>query len=102
VAAGGIGMSLVVLAMVLAALTLLPAMLGVAGHRITRRRARRTSRATQRWARWGAHVTRHPVVYLVGGTALLLAMAAPVTALRLGMPDEGNYPQERTSVVPTT
>ncbi len=96
VAAGGIGMSLVVLMMVLAALTLLPAMLGLADNRITRRRARRTSRATQRWTRWGAHVTRHPVAYLVGGTAILLAMAAPVTALRLGMPDEGNYPQERT------
>lgn len=96
VAAGGIGMSVVVLVMVLAALTLLPAMLGLAGHRITRRRARRTSGSTQRWTRWGDHVTRHPVVYLVGGTALLLAMAAPVTALRLGMPDEGNYPQERT------
>jgi putative drug exporter of the RND superfamily len=41
-------------------------------------------------------VTRHPVAYLVGGTVLLVAMAAPVTALRLGMPDEGNYPQERT------
>ncbi len=96
VAAGGIGMSLVVLVMVLAALTLLPAMLGLAGCRITRRRARRTSSATQRWTRWGAHVTRHPVAYLVGGTALLLALAAPVTALRLGLPDEGNYPQERT------
>ena len=96
VAAGGIGMSLVVLVMVLAALTLLPAMLGLAGQRITRRRARRTSSATRRWTRWGGHVTRHPVVYLVGGVVLLLAMAAPVTALRLGMPDEGNYPQERT------
>ncbi|WP_395656007.1 MMPL family transporter [Nocardioides sp.] len=96
VAAGGVGMSLVVLVMVLAALTLLPALLGLAGQRITRRRARRTSGATQRWTRWGAHVTRHPVVYLVTGTALLLALAAPVMALRLGMPDEGNYPQERT------
>ena len=96
VAAGGIGMSLVVLVMVLAAVTLLPAMLGLAGHRITRRRARRTSRSTLGWTRWGSHVTRHPVAYLVGGTMLLLAMAAPVTALRLGMPDEGNYPQQRT------
>jgi len=75
---------------------LLPAMLGLAGNRITRRRARRTPRATQRWTRWGAHVTRHPVAYLIGGTAILLAMAAPATAMRLGMPDEGNYPQERT------
>lgn len=97
VAAGGVGMSLIVFVMVLAALTLLPAMLGLAGHRITRRRARRTSTVTtQRWTRWGAHVTRHPVAYLIGSIALLLAMAAPVTALQLGMPDEGNQPQVST------
>jgi RND superfamily putative drug exporter len=100
IAAGGIGISVVVLVMVLAALTLLPALLGLAGHHIIRRHrfARRTTHdtATRRWTRWGSHVTRHPWVYLVGGTALLLAMAAPVLSLRLGMPDEGSYPEART------
>jgi RND superfamily putative drug exporter len=99
VAAGGVGMSVVVLVMVLAAVTLLPALLALAGHRIsTRRTSRRTTGdpTTRRWTRWGTHVTRHPVAYLVGGTALLLALAAPAAALHLGMPDEGSYPQART------
>ncbi|HQR28147.1 MAG TPA: MMPL family transporter, partial [Nocardioides sp.] len=100
VAAGGVGIAVVVLVMVLAAITLLPALLGLAGPRINphHRFARRTTRdsTTRRWTRWGNHVTSHPVAYLVGGTTLLLALAAPVTALRLGMPDEGSYPQART------
>ncbi len=105
VTAGGIGIAVVVLVMVLAAITLLPALLALAGTRLSQRRAsrfgwrrapRRTTGAAQRWSRWGAHVTRHPVAYLVLGVVLLLGLAAPATALRLGMPDDGNYPQART------
>ncbi|MEZ5095991.1 MAG: MMPL family transporter [Nocardioides sp.] len=104
VAAGGVGISVVVLVMVFAAITLLPALLGLAGPRITRRRARRRTTAVvpRRWNRWGAHVSRHPVAYLLGGTMLLLALAAPATALRLGMPDEGGPAGPSPSVVPTT
>ena len=109
VSAAGVGISAVVLVMVLAAITLLPALLGLAGHRLrTRRpllRLRRGSRqhpgpgadaAVLRWSRWGAHVTRHAAAYAVAGTMLLLALAAPVLALRLGLPDQGSYPQART------
>ena len=49
-----------------------------------------------RWRRWGAHVGRHATAYAIGATVLLLALAAPVTALRLGFPDEGTMPQSRT------
>ena len=49
-----------------------------------------------RWSRWGAHVSRHAAAYAVAGTMLLLALAAPVLALRLGLPDQGSYPQART------
>ena len=52
--------------------------------------------AVLRWSRWGAHVTRHAAAYAVAGTMLLLALAAPVLALRLGLPDQGSYPQART------
>ena len=40
VTAGGIGISLIVLVMVLASITLLPALLGIAGHRVNGRRVR--------------------------------------------------------------
>jgi RND superfamily putative drug exporter len=96
VTAGGIGISLVVLVMVLAAITLLPALLGLAGHRVNGRRSTPATRTPTRWHRWGAHVGRHAAMYAVGSTLLLLALAAPVSALRLGFPDEGTMPQSRT------
>ena len=96
ITAGGIGISLIVLVMVLASITLLPALLGIAGHRVNGRRTGRQSTAGHRWRRWGAHVGRHAAAYAIGATVLLLALAAPVTALRLGFPDEGTMPQSRT------
>jgi RND superfamily putative drug exporter len=47
-----------------------------------------------RWERWAAHLDRRRLGYAVGATALLLAVAAPVLALRLGTPDDGNQPTD--------
>ena len=103
VSAGGVGISAVVLVMVLAAITLLPALLGLAGGRLRARgwlhrrgRGNGTDAAVLRWTRWGVHVSRHATAYAVAGTMLLLALAAPVLALRLGLPDDGSFPQART------
>jgi RND superfamily putative drug exporter len=106
---GGIAISLIILTMVIASITLLPALLGLAGHRINglRRttRSRREAAAAERaagtsatsgWERWGAHVSRHAPAYAIGGTVFLLALAAPVLSLRLGFPDEGTLPDSRT------
>ena len=99
--AGGIAVSVVVLIMVLASVSLLPAFLGLAGHWINRlglpgRRTPDGARAARRWERWGTHVSAHAAVYAVGTTALLLALAAPLLALRVGTPDDGSLPQHRT------
>jgi RND superfamily putative drug exporter len=75
---------------------LLPALLGLAGHRVNGRRSGREAVTGRRWRRWGEHVGRHAKGYAVGATVLLLALAAPVTALRLGFPDEGTMPTSRT------
>ena len=96
ITAGGIGISIIVLVMVLASITLLPALLGLAGHRVNGRWARRTGPSNGRWHRWAAHVGRHATAYAVGSTLSLLALAAPVSALTLGFPDEGTMPQSRT------
>ena len=102
VTAAGVATSLVVLIMVLAAITLLPAFLGLAGHTVNglteRTRAKRTTSAgvSPRWEAWGAHVSRHAWGYAIGVTALLLGLTAPVLALELGFPDNGNLPEERT------
>ena len=90
--AAGVAISVVVLIMVLASITLLPAFLALAGARIGGRRAA----GGIRWLRWGDHVSRHAVAYAVGATALLLVLAAPALDLRLGSPDEGSLPTTRT------
>ncbi|HEY7072796.1 MAG TPA: MMPL family transporter [Acidimicrobiales bacterium] len=103
----GAGAALVVAVMVLAAVTLLPALLGFAGHNVDRfglpGRNPRVEPATvdaagraHGWARWSRHVSRHPVVYLVGSVAVLLALAAPALDLRLGQPDDGTLPESST------
>ena len=95
--AGGIAISLIVLTMVLASLTLLPAFLGLAGHWINRLRVRRVqSSPGSGWRRWAGHVSKHAAAYAVGATVLLLALAAPVLALRVGTPDDGALPVQRT------
>ncbi len=98
VTAGGLGIAIVVLVMVLAAITLLPALLGLAGLRLagSPRAARRSAASVARWTRWGRHVTRRAPAYAVGGTLLLVALAAPVLGMRLGLPDHGSYPESRT------
>jgi RND superfamily putative drug exporter len=99
--AGGIAISVIVLIMVTASVTLLPAFLGLAGHWINRLGVRRiTARdgaaVGSGWRRWVAHVSGNAWVYLIGFTLLLLALAAPVLALRLGNPDDGALPVSRT------
>ncbi|GEL94926.1 MMPL family transporter [Cellulomonas composti] len=98
--AGGIAIAVVVLVMVAASVTLLPALLGLAGHRVDGRHPERTeARAAAEgagWRRWSTHVTRHPVPYLVGVVVLLMAMAAPVLGLRVGIPDDGALPPSFT------
>ncbi len=98
--AAGVATSIIVALMVVASVTLLPALLGLSGHTINRfgihRRhgGRRTAGAG--WARWGRHVSRHAVAYAVGTTVFLLALTAPVLDLQLGFPDEGTLPTSRT------
>ena len=97
--------------MVALALTLLPALLGFAGHRIDavrlpgskRRAARRASQAaagTTRetgWHRWGRQVTAHPWRYLALGVVTLGLFTAPVLSLRLGMIDNGTQSEDLTT-----
>jgi RND superfamily putative drug exporter len=99
--AGGIAISVVVLVMVGASVTLLPALLGLAGHRINRRthrpgRGSVAAPVSPGWSRWIRHVTSNPWPYAVGVTVLLLALAAPMAALRAGIPDDGALPTSRT------
>jgi RND superfamily putative drug exporter len=102
--AGGIAVATIVLIMVTASISLLPALLGLAGpwvNRLGLPRRRRDDAAAARWRRWGEHVCRHPLPYALGATLVLLALAAPVLALQVGNPDEGTLPGPAPSAAPT-
>jgi RND superfamily putative drug exporter len=99
--AAGIAISVIVLIMVVASVTLLPAFLGLAGHWINRLGLRRNTPTDHRtvgsgWTLWGEHVSKNARAYVIGVTILLLALTAPVLDLRLGFPGEGNLPDTRT------
>jgi putative drug exporter of the RND superfamily len=99
--AAGIATSVIVLIMVVASVTLLPAFLGLAGHWINRLGLRRNTAKDGRtvgsgWQRWGEHVSKNAWSYAIGVTIFLLALTAPVLGLRLGFPDAGTLPDTRT------
>ncbi|MFD3841878.1 MMPL family transporter, partial [Streptomyces sp. NPDC058642] len=112
---GGLAVSIVVLTMVLASVTLLPAFLGAAGPRLARAgrigralQTRKLGRLARRqdpaagsahaagWRRWIGHVSQHPVPYAVGAAGLLQTATLPVLGLRVGLPDDGSLPHSRT------
>lgn len=95
--AGAFAVSTIVLVMVLASITLLPALLAVAGNRVNgeRGRARRT-RSDARWQRRVEHVVARPRLYAGAVLGLLILLAAPAFALRAGIPDDGTLPESRT------
>jgi RND superfamily putative drug exporter len=114
-----ISASIGVLLVMLASLTLLPALLSLAGGRVAAgsRRARARARAAEQagestsaqpgaaaslgsggaWIRWSAFVQRRP--WTIAGVAALamLLIAAPATALRLGSSDASNDPANQTT-----
>jgi putative drug exporter of the RND superfamily len=91
-----IAASLGVLMTMVAALTVLPALLSRFGDRIGRVRSRaRAERdpsdpGSTWWGRWALAIRRHPWRGALAGTALMLALAAPALGLRLGQSDAGN------------
>jgi putative drug exporter of the RND superfamily len=101
-----------VLAVMLASVTLLPALLGFAGTRIERLRvpfpgrgrgdlSARASRAAEqagthegspRFAAWSRGVQRHPLAASATALVLLAALTAPLAGVRLGFPGQLNDP----------
>ncbi len=87
----GLMAAIAVVVAVLAAVTLLPATLAIAGPRINslRVRGRHTSDRPQQglWARWASGVANHPLVAGVAALAILLPLAIPLLSLNLGQKD---------------
>ncbi|MFE4965923.1 MMPL family transporter [Streptomyces sp. NPDC056660] len=97
-----------VLLAVLAALTLVPALLGFLGERLRPKSARPGASGTTTdapgrerkpgaWGlAWGRLMTRFPVPVLVVSVLGLLALALPATGLRLGLPSNETQPAAST------
>lgn len=102
----GLAGLLVPLVSIVAAVTLMPAVLYIAEAKLDRVRLvprrvleRRESRGERNfWVRHAHRIMRRPVVFLATALALLLAAAAPVTRLELGPGTQEQLPQEIASV----
>ena len=90
----GFSAAIVVGVTVVAALTILPALLSVTGHRIDRfhialPHLRRSGASVSRWVAWARAIERRPVRYVIAPVLLLAVLAIPLLGIRLGMPDAG-------------
>jgi putative drug exporter of the RND superfamily len=99
----GLAAGAVVAVTAVAAVTVMPGLLGMAGRRVLGRRERRGTPTAPKGPgvaeRWARGVARRPIVSALAGTAILLALAAPVLGLRLGQPDDGTRPASMTQKV---
>jgi RND superfamily putative drug exporter len=95
--------ALAVLMTMIASLTLLPALLTIAGRRVDKLRIpgfgkRKTGKLeASRWYRWSSWIQRRPVLAMVASGGLLLLLCAPTLSLRLGSSDAGSDPSGSTT-----
>jgi RND superfamily putative drug exporter len=89
---------------VLAATTLMPAMLGFAGHRLissrwARAKIAKASRDGYEPAsrRYVSALRRVPILVVLAGIIVPLLVALPALHIRLGLPDEGSQPTSQTT-----
>jgi putative drug exporter of the RND superfamily len=97
----GLATSLMVASAVAAAITLLPALLGLLGDRIDKGRMGRrhhTPKPAEQtaWWRFGHRVSARPWPYLIASVIALLALAAPAVAMKTAFPAAGDAPKETT------
>jgi RND superfamily putative drug exporter len=101
----GVAMSaaVAVLMTMIAALTLLPALLTIAGRWVDRLRipglgSRKPSTAENtRWFRWSREIQRRPVASALLSGGLLILLCVPTLSLRLGSNDAGTDPAGTTT-----
>ncbi len=101
----GVGGLIIPAVSVLAAVTLLPALLSIVGERLDRVRLlpkrmleRRASHEVGFWPTLARTIMRRPVLFAAGASAILIALALPVLALQLGPGSNTGIPQRLEAV----
>ena len=97
-----VGTSVTVALVMLASITLLPAVLGFAGRTIDRfsvrrRRVKENDHRASVWFRWSRVVQRRPWTAFLAALAVLIVLAIPFFSMRLGFPDAGSSPTSDTT-----
>lgn len=96
-----VGAAMSVTVMVIASLTLLPALLGSrVGRNIDRWRLPIGGKHPDQeniWHRWSRLLQRHAWVATIGATAFLLLLSIPTLSLRVGASDDGVGPRDTTT-----
>ncbi len=100
----GYATAITVLAVLLTAVTLVPALCGLAGRRLLRRAERSapapaagTTTGSTRTAAWARRVGRRPLPWALGALGVVLALAAPVLDMRTWPQDAGSQPTSSTT-----
>jgi RND superfamily putative drug exporter len=89
--------SMAVLMVMLASVTLLPAILGFAGLKLAgKEKHRRSHRETVAY-RWSREVQRHPLSLALLSLGVLVVIALPLFSIHLGSSDHGNDPKKLTT-----
>ncbi len=90
-----------VFVIVLAAITLIPAMLGFVGHNIDKfsihRGPAKPKDQETGWHRWSRLVQRQAWPFAIGGLVVLVVASIPLLSLRLGFSDQGNNAKDNTT-----
>jgi RND superfamily putative drug exporter len=96
----GFATAIAVVAVATAAITLVPALLGLAKHRVLPRRHRKGRVREERpslTARWAAKVGRRPLPWALAALLLMITLAAPALGMRTWPQDAGSGPTDQTA-----